>query len=837
MAAARRWGMVCLALAGSMAVWGVRPAAALPAPGSLRLAKVGGVVRLTWQAGTGPYAIYRSLDANDVLRPAWLVGGSAQTFFEEPLGAGNAALQFYQVDDPRPCTATPDCDDHRPCDGSETCDTRSRLCVAGTPITCNDGDICTQDRCNESTAACEFQLLTCDDGNSCTLDSCRADVGCYSRVDPLAGVGTPALIAGRSLTQFPHFEFNDVFNGGTTVELAIDPGIHPEVVGQTCDVYVVPRKGAAGWCDDPSLADVRGAPDARSFVSGLIQSNTFSLPGTAGLSTAGGEVIGRGYDVAVDCNHNARLDAGELADGLEDRAGFYLVSDLTAPGPLSVAQFEDLGPESPHCSGGGNDDMRIYHPTTLSSPSFTGTYPLVVISHGNGHCYDWYDFLGQHLASYGFIVMSHDNNTGPGIETASTTTLQFTDKILLRQDTIGGGILSGHIDSTRIAWIGHSRGGEGVARAYDRLVDEAYPTQRYSAKDIVVISSIAPTDFLGTTKSDPHGVPYHLLYGSSDGDVCGCPDNSIAQSFGLLERATGPRQSTYVHGADHNDFNCCGFDDFTGPSGTAIGRSEAQQVQKAAQLALLEHYVLHAPAAKEYLWRQWEVFRPIGVAAATVVVNELREPPSRRSFVIDDFQTQTALSVSSSGGGVAFDVAAVAEGRERENDGQYAWVTSEPLNGMARGRDTDVGRGAAFEFAAGGTRFYELSVLAAHRDFRGDTFLSLRAAQVTRHPATAAALEDLTFTVTLVDGHGTNASISIGAYGGGIEEPYQRGGYGAGAGWQDEFETIRIRLSDFLHNGTGLDLADIRTVRFEFGSGFGSAEGRIALDDIELVKE
>ena len=69
-------------------------------------------------------------------------------------------------------------------------------------------------------------------------------------------------------------------------------------------------------------------------------------------------------------------------------------------------------------------------------------------------------------------------------------------------------------------------------------------------------------------------------------------------SFSIYERAEGFRQSTYVHGADHNDFNCCGFQDFDGPAETEIGRMEAQQVAKAVYLALLERYVdRNVPAA------------------------------------------------------------------------------------------------------------------------------------------------------------------------------------------------------------------------------------------------
>ncbi len=166
-----------------------------------------------------------------------------------------------------------------------------------------------------------------------------------------------------------------------------------------------------------------------SIVSGGIEDNTFLLLDSDTLSADAGQSIGRGYDLVLDCNQNGLLDGGEIADGLSDRAGIYLTHDITASGPLAVSTFDDLGPEPPHCSGGGNDDMRVYYPADLDDLLFEGTFPLVVISHGNGHCYDWYDFLGNHLASYGYIVMSHDNDTQPGIETASTTTLEFTDKI------------------------------------------------------------------------------------------------------------------------------------------------------------------------------------------------------------------------------------------------------------------------------------------------------------------------------------------------------------------------------------------------------------------------
>ena len=69
--------------------------------------------------------------------------------------------------------------------------------------------------------------------------------------------------------------------------------------------------------------------------------------------------------------------------------------------------------------------------------------------------------IGYHMASYGYIVMSHQNYTMPGIETCSLTTLGHTDAIIDKQGSIGGGVLNGHIDTHHIVWIGHSRGAEG----------------------------------------------------------------------------------------------------------------------------------------------------------------------------------------------------------------------------------------------------------------------------------------------------------------------------------------------------------------------------------------
>jgi hypothetical protein len=162
-------------------------------------------------------------------------------------------------------------------------------------------------------------------------------------------------------------------------------------------------------------------------------------------------------------------------------------------------------------------------------------------------------------------------------------------------------------------------------------------------------------------------------------------------------------------------------------------------------------------------------------------------------------------------------------------------MVSDPMNGMTRATSVDSTRGAVFDYS-GPDFSMEFEILAGSGDVSAHEFISLRAAQGTRHPNNSAA-GDKTFTVTLIDGSGGQSSINIGAYRGGIEKTYARTGFGVGAGWQNEFETIRIRLSDFLRNGTVLDLTDLVAVRLEFGSDFGTIQGRLGLDDLEFTGE
>jgi hypothetical protein len=254
-------------------------------------------------------------------------------------------------------------------------------------------------------------------------------------------------------------------------------------------------------------------------------------------------------------------------------------------------------------------------------------------------------------------------------------------------------------------------------------------------------------------------------------------------------------------------------------------------------LPLVEYYLHGNIAAEDFLWRQWERFHPIGAPTSSCVVVDLyfRKGNGASSAVIDDFQTEFSPTVSSSGGNVSYTVTELTEGFL--NDGNYSFThdLSDPMNGMTVGGDGDTTRGIVFSFDAGAIQSLEFGLQPSWRDLTRWTHLSLRAAQATRHPLTIGELGDASFTVTLVDGQSAESSINIDAYGGGVEEPYQRSACGDGVGWNNEFETVRVRLSDFLNNGSTLNLGDVSKIVLRFGPGYGSAAGRLGLDDVELV--
>jgi hypothetical protein len=668
-------------------------------------------------------------------------------------------------------------------------------------------------------------------------------------------------LAGNSLSEYPYFEYVRAINENATMEVALDPTRFPDIIDDTCDIYVVASKTISQWISDPSLSDVTpGGEQSETFSAGTIQNNRFQVTGPSQLSADAGAGLGVGYDVVLDCDQNGSLSDGDYIDGRAGEAGFYAVHDTTAAGPFGVTELDyHLTEEAmdEFSIPDGRPAENLFYPTNIAS---MGRRPLVVVGHGNGHQYDWYDHIGTHLASYGYIVMSLDNattNSEGGVESAADTILGHTDAFIdqVQAGAIASGALVDHIDTSRIVWIGHSRGAEAVAIAYDRLFDETHTPIHFSRDSIKLISSMLPTDFRGATITNPHDASYHLWTASGDSDVNGSADCNLCQTFHIHDRATHFRQSTVVQGTGHAWFHNGPTDGghwdpthsfiidpgyFEGPCSIGPGDPPTNDLTHLILLGhllpLVKHYVDGNIPALDFLTRQYESFRPIGVPTGNpcvVVSHEYRNGSATGNLMIDDYQTNTATNLSSSNESVTPDVDDLNEGRLDDGDFSFEWDPDDPdlFNGATQAGTSDSSRGAVFEWTST-DKSYEWAIASENQDFSSYRYLSFRAAQGTRHPNTLDADGDLTFSVTLRDGSASTSTINIGAYGGGLEQPYARDG-----GWHNEMETIRIRLTDFLNNGSGLDLTDIAAVRLELGPSSGSPSGRIVLDELMLTSD
>jgi hypothetical protein len=647
----------------------------------------------------------------------------------------------------------------------------------------------------------------------------------------------PCELAGNPLTAYPYFEFVRAFNQNAPINVALDPSRHPELTfPATADVYVVEKKSAGEWSLDPALDDLTtDGPLTVTFPGGTVQDNTFQVTGPNELSAAVFQEatgaytgFGHGYDMVVDVNRNGVLDGGDYIDGLSREAGLYVCHDSTTTGPLAVTELiTDVGTIFGIPSGYGGED--IYYPTNIAD---LGVLPLITISHGNGHNFQWYDHIGFHMASYGFVVMSHANNTGPGPASAGYTTVEHCDAFISLLPSLAGGVMDGHVDTHRIIWVGHSRGAEGVAIAYHYITHGTYNPTYYTPEDIILVDSMLPVDFNGPSLANPHEANYHLWTASGDGDVDGSAGCDLCQTFHLHDRALRFRSSTVVQGTGHAWFHdySGGSSYFEGPC--PIYQAGTHLVQLGLMLPMYKHYAEANVPGEDYMWRQYEHFHPpsvpVGVDPCYVVSQEYRNGSEDGTAYIDDYETETGTGTSSSGGSVTYNVSNLTEGRLDDNNSSFSWSASDPFNGATQDGPNDTGKGVVFDWN-GTDQYYEWSVIPDLQNFANWKYLGVRGAQGTQHPYTLQTNGILTFTITLRDGNNNTSSISTGAYGGGFGMPYARSG-----GWHNEMRRIRIRTSDFLANGSPLDLTNIVAVRLNVGPSWGTNQGRIVIDEMML---
>ena len=203
-------------------------------------------------------------------------------------------------------------------------------------------------------------------------------------------------------------------------------------------------------------------------------------------------------------------------------------------------------------------------------PDGAGPFPLVLIVHGNHNMKDFsdpgYGYLGELLASRGFIMVSVDENfLNGGISRENDARgwmlLQHLKQWRQFNDSTGSP-LQGKVDMNRIALMGHSRGGEAVAvaAAFNRLTN--YPDDatikfdfNFNIKSLV---AIAPVDgqYRPADKPTPvTNVNYFLIHGSHDGDVSTFSGLPQYERIKFTDGGDWFKSAFFVYRANHGQWN------------------------------------------------------------------------------------------------------------------------------------------------------------------------------------------------------------------------------------------------------------------------------------------
>ena len=203
-------------------------------------------------------------------------------------------------------------------------------------------------------------------------------------------------------------------------------------------------------------------------------------------------------------------------------------------------------------------------------PEGPGPFPLVLVVHGNHNPIDYsdpgYGYLGELLASRGFILASVDENfINGGLRGESDGRAWMLLKHLeawKRWNDSSAGPFSRKVDMSRIALMGHSRGGEavGIAAAFNRLShypDDANVKFNFNF-GIRSVFAIAPVDgqYRPAGVFTPiENVNYVVIHGSHDGDVSSFNGLRIYQRIRFTDGKPWFKSAWYVYRANHGQWN------------------------------------------------------------------------------------------------------------------------------------------------------------------------------------------------------------------------------------------------------------------------------------------
>lgn len=200
--------------------------------------------------------------------------------------------------------------------------------------------------------------------------------------------------------------------------------------------------------------------------------------------------------------------------------------------------------------------------------------PVLFVSHGNHRFttenYLGYDYLGKYLAKRGFAVVSVDMNILNGFykvglsneNDARAVLLLENISYILEQNNNEKSNFYGKIDKNNIALLGHSRGGEACAIAYNyneltKLPEDGNKALDYgfNIKGVIEISPTYDQYSPGGKYLTLNDTNFLTIAGTNDADVSTFEGMNMYDNVHFKENSDKFKAAVYVGYANHGQFN------------------------------------------------------------------------------------------------------------------------------------------------------------------------------------------------------------------------------------------------------------------------------------------